>query len=1400
MLSLVACQRAGTIHGADGWERPEPFGAADAAGDRHDAGVPNLLPPTNDGDTPLSSRVSGAQAPDVSFGDRTAWHSGTATAGTIASPDFAGPRAGEHCDDSSTTTPPTVSATARPYSRLTGHSPDNTTAADLLDHWGHRRVQGIVEGLSLGTAETAAGGAGTRELRPGALTGAGRLLARELEDGDEVRLLGARHGVTYGRWTGGPADTVSIEFDLSRAGPQMRYDPAFRALLERAGKAWSHRIADTWPTWERPPGDVKGWLWRDSAIEGRVLVGADGETSARLEIDVKDDDLGGEDAGRGGSSGQNASGRFWEPRFGTVRIDREYLEEAGERSLFEVLVHEVGHVVGAWTTGDHPPERVESHIDRAAGTWTGPNVVALHGGPAPFQDAANPFDSIDGERSPFASEFDFAHSGVCSSVMAYCGHHDPQPVFLPHAIDFAFLADMGLAVTEETDRPETYGLAGWTDHAGFSVSVSRDLRIDLADGQTRSNRGTGYPSALDITDRLQVEVDTFGYPGVGELLQSFPAEDLKGTVRYAGGLLGAAIDRTGLPPVTGSSSLAVNLGSLDGTASFTSLAVHAGGTPETFAGGSLHYPFNLSDNAIMGAATGSTLQAGFHGPRNESVAGTLHDPLAGLLASFGAARDDRPSREDIVASADYILGSTYRGGATGLGEAVAGRGGAGWSQYRCDAASGCVSRQADSDGWTDWAAITRSAVLASTAAWSSRSDERPHADHGFVRIARQADTFTGDPLAPRVVESRTGTLAHAAFGSGFEWSVDLSIPPDGAALDTHGHFDLWTGIQGTLSGARPDGSARWSGPMLGYQGRRPAGETSLVEGLASIEFSFTDNLLDVAFSEVASLDGERGLPDFAFEDLSVEEDGTFGRAGATGTMDGALFGPSAEEVAGAFHHETADVTGSFGARRVPIPPAPGDRGPVAPPPPVVDLDDALHVGADAAAPLDSLASGDDYGGVAVSSGEVRDGESAERVIEYLRRQIDDGGGSGRRTPGLPTLREPPTLHLAPGTSDAFAAYVERTVQLINTALPAERRIALSPEPAPPLTGLADVPEGRIFIDFAPSRDDWELGDRYRYTWTNADGIPVMVAEVDPTAEYDTATQRWEFIGMRAGRIWFDREVLETDLNTAWVRDWDTGESRRELLGSRPDESDSVQHYYSDRYVPRMTMSVLLRALGLLRRVDSADFPDSFLGDGTRPPTRHLPGIDGEALFAAYDRLAPGTLPEDLSAESLGPWDDTSFHLRGDLDIAGAEAAFGVAFRNGLARPWATGTAPLSELGSNSALFGTASWNGALLGVTPSAETVAGQARLTVELRTLDAELAFSGLEHWGMEQAPGAAGTGTSWGDGGLEYSVEIRGNAFHRAGGDDGEVVGAFFGAAHEAMGGVLERSDLAAGFGGVR
>ena len=86
----------------------------------------------------------------------------------------------------------------------------------------------------MSTAAPDANGADPKRLRAEAQARGGTPLAPNLHAGDEVRLLGSRHGVTYGRWTGGPADTLTIEFDLSRAGYAMRGDPAFHAQLERS--------------------------------------------------------------------------------------------------------------------------------------------------------------------------------------------------------------------------------------------------------------------------------------------------------------------------------------------------------------------------------------------------------------------------------------------------------------------------------------------------------------------------------------------------------------------------------------------------------------------------------------------------------------------------------------------------------------------------------------------------------------------------------------------------------------------------------------------------------------------------------------------------------------------------------------------------------------------------------------------------------------------------------------------------------------------------------------------------------------------------------------------------------------------------------------------------------------
>ena len=158
---------------------------------------------------------------------------------------------------------------------------------------------------------------------------------------------------------------------------------------------------------------------------------------------------------------------------------------------------------------------------------------------------------------------------------------------------------------------------------------------------------------------MWAEAHTFGDATTAGLARTFP---LSGTVRYTGGLLGVAVDYPGMPPVGGAAHLAVNLDTLEGKASFTSLEIAYGGKRFAFGDGSLHYPFSVTGNEIGYAASGISLAANFYGPEHNEIAGTLDDSRAGLLASFGAGIDDRPTRGDLLAQAGHVRGFTYQGG------------------------------------------------------------------------------------------------------------------------------------------------------------------------------------------------------------------------------------------------------------------------------------------------------------------------------------------------------------------------------------------------------------------------------------------------------------------------------------------------------------------------------------------------------------------------------------------------------------------------------------------------------------------------------------------------------------------------------------------------------------------
>ena len=175
----------------------------------------------------------------------------------------------------------------------------------------------------------------------------------------------------------------------------------------------------------------------------------------------------------------------------------------------------------------------------------------------------------------------------------------------------------------------------------------------------------------------------------------------------------------------------------------------------------------------------------------------------------------------------------------------------------------------------------------------------------------------------------------------------------------------------------------------------------------------------------------------------------------------------------------------------------------------------------------------------------------------------------------------------------------------------------------------------------------------------------------------------------------------------------------------------------------------------------------------------------------YGRLRHGD-----EAATFGSWNSSTLHVHGN----GPHVGFGVALTNGYVEPWAYGYAPSTDLANNRNLSDSATWEGALLGLTPSAEAVAGDAEIGVNLGTLAGRADFTSLETWAAEAAPGEAGTGTTWLDGDLGYLIAVAGNTFRETGGDAGRLTGIFTGASHEGVAGTLERSDLTAAFGASR
>ena len=125
------------------------------------------------------------------------------------------------------------------------HHRNNTTAEDLRDHWNDPASAQAALDLDVLPAIPAIHKASLSTLIGSAdwlPDGAGTFL-RNI-DPQQINVIGERGGLTFGQWKGGPAGTLNIEFNLETAPD---FPERAKPILERAGKAWSYRLADDFP-------------------------------------------------------------------------------------------------------------------------------------------------------------------------------------------------------------------------------------------------------------------------------------------------------------------------------------------------------------------------------------------------------------------------------------------------------------------------------------------------------------------------------------------------------------------------------------------------------------------------------------------------------------------------------------------------------------------------------------------------------------------------------------------------------------------------------------------------------------------------------------------------------------------------------------------------------------------------------------------------------------------------------------------------------------------------------------------------------------------------------------------------------------------------------------------------
>ena len=258
---------------------------------------------------------------------------------------------------------------------------------------------------------------------------------------------------------------------------------------------------------------------------------------------------------------------------------------------------------------------------------------------------------------------------------------------------------------------------------------------------------------------------------------------------------------------------------------------------------------------------------------------------------------------------------------------------------------------------------------------------------------------------------------------------------------------------------------------------------------------------------------------------------------------------------------------------------------------------------------------------------------------------------------------------------------------------------------------------------------------------------------------------------------------------AWGREWNCGTMATEALTSRS-EGIACEAMGTDRYGRTLgvcffggeDVNAWLVASGWALAYRSAT---NYLGEEDDAREKRL-GIHRGTYITPGD-WRRGERPDIESGEI--PETEQDPLLMAQLP----NVRFGVMMRHGYAVPWAEGLTPDTTLHDNRALTGSVSWTGFLIGLTPDAERVTGNSRITVDIETLKGGAVFSDLEAW-------TDGTDVPRSVDDLQYAIQVNGSTLQATGGDAGRLIGSFTGRRHEGAAGTIERIDLVAAFGATR